>query len=240
MIQNYMIIKRDTFDLNNKSVIEKLIITAPFKYTAVFPNEACFIFFKQGHSVFNSPSERLFIGINESILLRCGNYFADLIQSVSDDVCEIYAIHLYPDIIKEIYGNEIPSFIRSKQAKRFAQKLSNQSIINQFFDSLIFYFENPSIVSPEIVRLKIKELILLLLQTKNAETIIELISFLFTPRKATLHEVIHTHLFSNLSLNELAVFSGMSLSLFKREFQKTCLEHLGTSSSGILRQAGQS
>jgi transcriptional regulator GlxA family with amidase domain len=72
----------------------------------------------------------------------------------------------------------------------------------------------------EILYLKIKELILLLLHTEAAETILELYSYLFTPQKASIVEVIESHLYSNLSLEQMAFLSSQSLSSFKREFKK--------------------
>ena len=213
-----MIISRQNFDLNNKCVIEKLIIKTPFRYGAVFQNEACFLYFKQGQMLFSSPTERLEINSSESVLLNCGNYFADLIQNASSGTCEIYAVHLYPDLLKEIYKNEIPSFIKESNTKQFAKKLASQSIISHFINSLIFYFENPGLVTDELLVLKLKELMLLLLQTHNSETIIKLISSIFTPRQASLNDIIQTHLFSNFSVGELAVLAGRSISSFKREF----------------------
>nr|WP_211252736.1 AraC family transcriptional regulator [Crocinitomix catalasitica] len=72
----------------------------------------------------------------------------------------------------------------------------------------------------EILYLKIKELVLLLLHTEAAETILELYSFLFTPQKASIAGVVESHLYSNLSLEQMAFLSGQSLSTFKREFKK--------------------
>ena len=214
-----MIIDRKHYDLNNKCVIEKLVIRTPFRYGAAFQNEACFIFIKDGESILNSPTENLNIYVSESILLKCGNYFADLIQKSENQICEILAIHLHKQILQELYKDEVPSFIKPNGKKYFAQKIQKQDIIIHFIKSLDFYFQNPTLVNDDLVKLKIKELILLLLQTDNAENIISLFSHLFTPRQANFKDVIQTHLFSNITISELAVLSGRSLSAFKRDFE---------------------
>jgi hypothetical protein len=213
-----MIINRKHFNLKNKCVIEKLHIKTPFRYGAIFQNEACFLFIKDGESKLNSSTENLNISVSESVLMKCGSYFIDLIQKSSNQHCEIYAIHLQKDILQELYKDEIPSFILSRSKKNFAQKIEKQDIIIHFIDSLEFYFQNPALVNDELLKLKIKELILLLLQTNNAENIISLFSHLFTPRQANLKEVIQAHLFSNITIPELAVLSDRSLSAFKRDF----------------------
>ncbi|WP_100615219.1 helix-turn-helix domain-containing protein [Confluentibacter citreus] len=214
-----MIINRKHFDLNKKCVIEKLLIKTPFTYGAIFENEACYLYVKQGESIFKSPTEKLDVSVSESVLLKCGNYFADLIQNSKIQHCEIFAIHLHSDILKELYKDEIPSFIKPNGKKHFAKKIESTAIIIHFIESLDFYFQNPTMVNDDLLKLKIKELILLLLQTNNAENILSLFSHLFTPRQASLNEVILTHLFSNLTVTELATLSGRSLSAFKRDFE---------------------
>lgn len=214
-----MIIDRKHFDLNNKCVIEKLHIKTPFRYGAVFQNEACFLFIKDGESILNSSTENLNLHISESVLLKCGSYFADLIQKSENQICEIFAIHLHKDVLQELYKDEVPSFIKPNDKEPFAQKIEKQDIIIHFIESLEFYFQNPTLVNDELLKLKIKELILLLLQTNNADNIISLFSHLFTPRQANFKEVIQAHLFSNSTIPELAVLSGRSLSAFKRDFE---------------------
>lgn len=214
-----MIIDRKHFDINNKCVIEKLLIKTPFRYGAVFQNEACFLYIKDGESLLHSSTENLNIYVSESVLLKCGSYFSDLIQKSENKNCEIFAIHLHKDILQELYKDEVPSFIKPNRKKYFAVKIKKQDIIIHFIESLEFYFQNPTLVNDELLKLKIKELILLLLQTNNAENIISLFSHLFTPRQASFKEVIQAHLFTKITISELAVLSGRSLSAFKRDFE---------------------
>lgn len=215
-----MIKSRQYFCLGEKCVIEKLLIVPPFRLGAVFQNEACFLYFKEEGPLLNAPTEKIKLYRNEGVLLKCGNYFADFIRQGVQGSYEIYAIHLYPEVLKDIYRDEIPAFIKPSQKPFFAQKIEQQDITERFIESLLFYFDHPQLVNEELLRLKLKELILLLLQTKNADTILELISHLFMPRKASISEVLHTHLFSSLSMEELARLCGLSLSSFKREFKK--------------------
>ncbi|OCX52062.1 hypothetical protein BEL04_11185 [Mucilaginibacter sp. PPCGB 2223] len=214
-----MIISRQHFDLGNKRVIEKFIIRTPFRLGATFQNEACFVYFKTGGTFLSSPTERLAIGATESVLLDCSNYFADFIPKAPPATIEVYAVHLYPDLLREIYKDTLPQFVKHKATGQHAKLIANHSVIHHFIDSLAFYFENPGLVNSELLLLKIKELILLLLQTKNAATIAELITNLFSPRQANLKDVIQHHLYADFSMNELAQLAGLSLSSFKRAFK---------------------
>ena len=214
-----MIVSQQHFDIGDKRVIEKLIIRTPFRFGAAFQNEACFVYFKDGKTIVSSPAERLEIGATESVLLNCSNYFADFIQSAPLATIEVYAVHLYPDLLREIYKDSLPEFFRHQATGQNARVIANHSIINHFIDGLVFYFENPGLVNSELLLLKIRELILLLLQTKNAATIAELMANLFSPRQANLKDVIQHHLYADFSINELAHLAGLSLSSFKRVFQ---------------------
>jgi AraC family transcriptional regulator, exoenzyme S synthesis regulatory protein ExsA len=215
-----MIIYRQQLKIENQCVVERLLIVPPFRMEAVFPNEACFLHFKEGEVLIKAPTEKWHLLRKESVLLKCGHYFADFISQAPAATWEVYAVHLHPAILKEIYQGEISTFIHAQKQPPFVQKLPPQDIIDRFIDSLLFYLDHPQLASEELLRLKVKELILLLLQTTNADHVLGLVSALFSPRKATVQEVIHAHLYSDLSLAELARLSALSLSSFKREFQK--------------------
>jgi len=214
-----MILDRKHFDINNKCAIEKLIIKPPIRLGSVFQDEACFTYLKEGAMSITSPTDNLSIQTEESVLLRCGNYFSNVIRKHPANTCEVYAVHLYPDILKELYKNEFPTFIKDNVIKPYIRKIEKKSVITHFIQSLDFYFENPNLVTDDLLKLKIKELILLLLQTDNAENIIILFSHLFNPRQAGLFEVVEAHLFSPISIVDLARLTGRSLSTFKRDFE---------------------
>lgn len=214
-----MILDRKHFDINNKCAIEKLIIKPPIRLDSVFQDEACFTYLKEGELSLTSPTDNLSIQTEESVLLRCGNYFANAIRKHPAKTCEVFAVHLYPDILKELYKNEFPNFIKGDAHKPYIRKIEKQGVLAHFIQSLDFYFENPNLVTDDLLKLKIKELILLLLQTDNAENIITLFSHLFNPRQAGLFEVVEAHLYSSISIVELARLTGRSLSTFKRDFE---------------------
>lgn len=217
-----MILDTQTFKYQGRALIEKVSITAPYRMKAFFQDQGCFLYFKESESGFNflSSEENAQIEGNEAVLLRCGSYFLDLLQEVEQDKVEVYAVHLFPDILKKLYVDELPEIIEKRAYTTRNQIIAPQDIISKFIDSLEFYFQNPSLVSDDLVELKIKELILLLIQTKNIESILELVMDLNSTRTINLKKVINTHLYSDLSVKELAKLSNLSLSSFKREFKK--------------------
>lgn len=213
-----MIQKVQSFQFKGNAIIEKLWISPPFRYERPYEESACFLYLKEGEGRLFSASQVIPFEKHESILLRCGSYFGDILGSLASQ-CEIYIIHLQPAVLHEIYKNELPPFLKSGAVENI-EKINGNLIIEKFIESLDFYFENPAFVNDDLLQLKLKELILLLVQTKNAKTVQDLISGLFTVRRTAIQEIIQTHLYSDLSVEELAKLANLSLSSFKRDFQQ--------------------
>lgn len=216
-----MILDYKNFTLKNKSIFERVKMKPPFQPPSNFPNEACFVYVLEGGQQTFSPTEKFHIRQKDAILLKCGNYFTEWIEQNNDGFCEAIGIHLYPDILKIIYDKEIPNFVinRDKSSHKLSV-VSNNQLIDAYIESMLFYFDNPTLVDDDLLILKLKELILLLTKTEKADSIIDIISRLFSPREFQLKEVIEAHLYSNVSLETLASLCNLSLSTFKREFDK--------------------
>jgi len=133
------------------------------------------------------------------------------------------AVHFYPEVLKKVYEKEIPEFLKHPKpyiGREVAAKVPDDILLQKYIESILFYFDNPSIVNEEILILKLKELILLLINTKNTPLVLQILSSLFSPVSYTFKEVIEAHLYTDLSQTELAQLTNLSLSSFEREFRK--------------------
>lgn len=214
-----MIFDHQKINFKEKCLIEKVTVKAPFRFSVDFPDEACFIYFEEGNSKINSPYDQVKISPQESVLLKCGTYFSDLRVELEFDAYKIIVVHLPKNILKEIYVHEFPPVLNLRSTSNSIRKIESQELVGQFIKSLNFYFENPQLVSDELLSLKIKELILLLVNTENLDTLSTLFQQLFTPQEIDLREVVKQHLFSEISVNDLAFLCHMSISTFKRQFK---------------------
>jgi AraC-like DNA-binding protein len=154
----------------------------------------------------------------DGVVLNCGYYIADFVNTSPHKKTEVLAIHFYPDILREIFRNEVPTFLKTNPEPVLPTKTNTDLMMEKFVDSLSFYFDNPQIVTEDILVLKVRELILLLVQSTHSENIHKLFTALFTRRAATVSEVINAHLYGNFSVSELAKLAGLSLTAFKAEF----------------------
>lgn len=216
-----MIVEHIKFDLYQKKIFEKMVIVPPLKMHEMLENEACFMYLVSGEQEINSTTEHWRLNAKEAVLMKCGAHFAEWLKTSKTDQCEAIAIHLYPDVLKKIYEKELPAFIVGTASSKteITSKIINDELIYNYIASMQFYFNNPTLVSDELLVLKLKELILLLTKTENASSIQHLFTRLFTPREFSFKEIIEAHTLSNLTINDLAKLTNMSVSSFKRVFK---------------------
>ena len=210
-------------------IFEKAIIKAPFSKPNPMPDEACFLYVMQGeyHSI--SEVSTLRAKAKDVVLLKCGSYFGQMLQSSESETYEAVAVHFYPEVLNKIYNDDFPKILKSTGNRNNLSMtgLKADQLLEKYFDSVIFYFSNPDLVTEELIILKIKELFLLLENTKNAPDIHQILSQLFSGKSYELKEIIEANIYTNLSIEELAQLCAMSLSSFKREFKKLFNESPG-------------
>jgi len=216
-----MITDYKKFDLFGKTFIQKLDLKPPFEYVFPVAERACFLYVSKGEMQFQFDSEDLHIPAKHALLLNCLNS-GKQINNAGDNRGEIVIVTFHPDILKKIYEREIPLIFQKpdKVTNQSNRKINNDFLIQKYIEGLIFYFENPSLVNDEILILKLKEIILLLSQTQDAETIQVILSQLFSPANYTFKQIIEANLFSRVNIDELAQKTNLSVSSFKREFKK--------------------
>ena len=209
------------FDLFGKTLIQKVDLKPPFEFAFPVAEQACLLYLVKGETRFQFNDQHIDIPTNHALLLNCLNSGKQIADSNNSDG-EIVIVTFHPDILKKIYERELPLIFqkRDKITNQSSGKINNDFLIQKYIEGLLFYFENPSLVSDEILVLKLKEIILLLSQTQDAEIIQVILSQLFSPATYTFKQIIEANLFSQASMDELAQKTNLSVSSFKREFKK--------------------
>ena len=213
-----MIIQHKKIDLWGKTLVEAITIQPPYRLSVDFSEQACFIYYKKGKTLISSAAEQVLIQSDESVILNCGTYVAHLLEYPDGDFYEILVFHLHPAILKQLYRQEFPAFLKKEDGDRCIQKVASQEIVTKFIDNLYFYFENPALINDDILELKVKELILILLQSKNAGSITDLLVDLFTPHEVNIKAIVQRHLYSAITVRDLAGLANMTLATFNRRF----------------------
>lgn len=225
-----MVLEHKTLDLFGKMLFEKVVIRPPYKRPYPMPDEACFLYVLNGGAQPVSSLKVVKVLEKEAVLMKCGSYFFRMLPSDATGNYAAVAVHFYPDVLRKVYRNEVPSFLKTGQYSSFKSgvvKFKAEELLQKYFDQILFYFDSPGLVSEELLILKLKELFLLLDNTANAPAIREILANLFTPKTYGFKEVIEAHICSNLTLEALAEITNLSESSFKREFRKIYQESPG-------------
>ena len=178
-----MVLEHKCLNLFDKMCFEKAIVKTPFHRSVPMPNEACFVYVLDGNYLSYSEAEQMRANKKDGVLMKCGQYFGDFFGSGDSNRYEAIAVHFYPEVLNKIYANEIPDFLKNKKkvaSSTGMTKVKADEILRRFIESMLFYFENPALVTEELLVLKIKELLLILSQTQNAPAVIEILSNLFS------------------------------------------------------------
>jgi AraC family transcriptional regulator, exoenzyme S synthesis regulatory protein ExsA len=217
-----MVVDYKKIDLFGKQFIQKVILKPPFEFTFPVADQACFLYMQEGEIQYQSEDSHIDIPAKHSLLLNCINSGKQIHEKNENGKGEIVIVTFHPDILKRIYDKEIPSIFQSNNAvsNQSSEKINNDFLIQKYIEGLLFYFENPSLVNDEILILKLKEIIILLSQTQNAETIQVILSQLFSPVAYTFKQIIEANLFLEVGIESLAQKTNLSVSSFKREFKK--------------------
>lgn len=209
-------------DLLGKPFLQKLVVKPPFTYDFPVEERACFLYVLQGEMQFQLEDDRTDIPVNHSLLLNCLNSGKQIRNTGDTSVGEVVIVTFHPEILKKIYERELPAIIQPGRSvsNQSHGRINNDFLIQKYIEGLLFYFENPSLVNEEILILKLKEIILLLSQTQQVETIQVILSQLFSPSKFSFQQIIEAHLFAQTNMEVLAQKTNLSVSSFKREFAK--------------------
>lgn len=219
-----MILEHKKLDLFGKKIFEMMVVKPPLVKHNLMENEACFLHIIEGDNVTFSETDKIALQAKDSVLMKCGNYMTNMLPSKSDSYFQSFAVHFHLDVIEKIYHNELPAFlisVHSSPAQSFV-RIENKSLINHFMEGMKIYFQHPpSLIDEELLIIKLKEILLLLAQNNPSNSVHAILASVFSPLTYTLRQVIDAHLYTNISVEQLAILCGMSISTFKREFYKT-------------------
>lgn len=216
-----MILEQKEIKYKGKVVFERLVLSASFtRVPKLFvEDEACFLYLTKGAFHFRTPTNVLSFSEGDAMLSKCGNYFIEQVSIAprqEHQVISALGAFFYPQMIKEFFNADLR--IETFKSTFDTTKVSVEPLLKLFIESIHFLLENPGLADENIIATKLKELLLILSKSEKADTINKFIHSLFTPHEYHLNEIISKNLYANLSLEELAHLSNMSLATFKRKF----------------------
>ena len=188
-------------------------------------NEACFMFIDEGAFSVRTPSHFLPLSKGSALLAKCFDYFFETTnkQRKSSEYVELVGILLHKEIIEEIFQFDISDFNHTVDFN--AKRIEVDQLLENFKKSILILIDNPELTDDVMILTKLKEFVLLISKTQNAPSHLHFLSALFNKNATEFKSTIKNNLYSSLSIEELALLCGMSISTFKRNFKETFNEN---------------
>lgn len=214
-----MVLEENVITFRGIPLFQKAKFKTPVTMEGALKNLACFFYVVEGgmQSVDSRGVHK--IGSKEALAKNCGNYVQTFVGSEGSESCEAIAVYLHQDILREIYKDEVPTFMK-KDGSKPPEKFVANELIDQYMSNLFIYFENPEMLDEELGIIKLKELVHILLKSERYLDVRNMLSELFCNVSVKFEQAIENNLFNNITLDQLAFICNMSLSTFKREFKK--------------------
>lgn len=213
----------DTYCINDWTVLGRTFFKPPFKVSDQLINEARIVHIVKGNSNLYAANQFTSLQSGDTMIMKSDNFINNWLAMDAESVNEIIVFQLTSEMLKNVYSNQLPQWFMktvNQPPPVPVQKQQDHLLINQYFDNLRYYFDHPYLISENLLRIKIQELLYILVKTDTRGDNKMILSSLFEPGEYEFQEVIQTHLYEDLNLEDLAFLTHLSLSSFKRKFSQ--------------------
>lgn len=205
-----------------KTVFGRAIFTPPFKANATLSDEARFVYVVNGNSKLHSPTDAIELTTGDSMMMKCDQFVNHWKENNDGSATEIIIFQFFPEVLNAIYDGNLPEALKDLGTASVTPliNIGPNEFLSGFVQDMRRYFEQPKFLTEELIKLKIRELIHLLVSL-NDPKVNAILRQLFQTPNYKFQEVIHSNLYANLKLEELAFLCGLSVSSFQRKFKLT-------------------
>ena len=188
------------------------------------PTEACFAYVLEGQNQTLLKTNITVTAKKGSVILSlCGKTVGYMLSKSHTETATMNSIivHFDREVLKRVFNDEKPQFWKEleRPLKSWIAQQDASALVDSYFMGVLPFFEHKNALSEEILCLKLKEIVLLLLQTEESSNLNTIIRSLFSDKTFSFKEVIASNLYEPLDLNQLAAMTGNSLATFKRKFK---------------------
>ena len=217
-----MILKHETIDLYGQTLFTWVKLQTPMQNSVPLPAEACFAYILDGDNHIISEREQLKASPGQVVLSMCGHTVGEMITEQEAGKISTLVVHFQRDLLKRVYEDGPPPFWKEldRPVVQYIIQQDASELVKQYFTGIQQLFQYQRAVTEDILVLKLKEIILLLLQTQNSPQVLQIMRSLFSERTFSFKEIVEAHICTPISIENLAMLTNRSLSSFKRDFKK--------------------
>lgn len=167
---------------------------------------------EEGEEIVATAGECVFVKRDHSVIITKTSYNGEQYKGITMK----FSRNFLRDYFKELNQGDIP-----KSQKPFTSsvvKLTKSADIDSIFYSMIPYFDSENKPNDELMFLKMREGLISLLATDKRfyPTLFDFAE----PWKIDIFDFLNKNYMNDLSIEEIALYTGRSLATFKRDFKK--------------------
>ncbi len=185
----------------------------------------CLVYCTAGKKIYSSNGEDFKVSPGSIFYMQKGAYTGK--NFLDEQYCAL--MYFIPDSYFQEFLVKYPNYrlnvLKDHQNYPKIMQIENDTILDAYFHSVINYFSSQ--INKELLGVKVDELTLNLFSNKQHQYIARYFSSLSKEKTTHLKQVVEDNFASNLKLDELAELCALSLSSFKRDFQKVYGESPG-------------
>jgi len=210
--------KLESYNVKEWTVFGRNSFTPPFKVSDSLINEARIVYVVTGHSKMYSANQHMDLKSGDLLIMKTDNFINSWEENAKHEMNQVIVFQLNADFLRFLYDENLPDWFVKDDNTASLIKVQPNSIIVSFFQNLQEYLDQPNHLTQDIIQLKIKELISLIVQSDQTGDSKNIFGNLFNAPDYAFQEIIQKNLYEDLNIEDLAFFTGMSLSSFKRRF----------------------
>ena len=214
---------KDSIKLFDYPLFTQVNLETPSLESLNLPSDACVAYIIEGDEQVFSESESIIAKTNHTIVSLCGLTLGGMLSNQPRGTISSIVVHFNRDVLNKVFEGEKPELWNElkKPVTRFVVQSAATEMVKHYFDTVIKLFENKEAITESILKIKLKEIILFLLQTDNSDYVRQIIKSLFSERKFSFKELVEAHIENTDSIENLATATNCSISTFKRKFKDT-------------------
>ncbi len=211
---------RKDFKVKDWTVLGCIEFTPPFQASDSLINEARIVHAVEGRSKLYSANQYIELNSGDTLILKSDNFVNNWQKNDADTSNKVIIFQLNAEFLKHLYDNRLPVWYkkRNETIVNSIEKVPSNHFIRSYYQNLQTYIDDSSLMNEELIQIKAKEIISLLINTSPTGTVRTIFEQLFEIKEYDFQEIIQNNLFENLNIENLAFLANMSLSSFKRKF----------------------
>lgn len=207
--------------LFEKSLFTWYELLTPIEGGFDLPAESCFAYVLEGDE--QDLTKSGFLATKGTVILSlCGKTVGRSLSTIESGKLSAIVVHFNREVLQKVFDGQKPKFWKELDhpLKKDTSQEDATALVKAYFSCIAEFFEHKNVLSEEILVLKLKEIILLLLQTDESSNLNIIIRSLFSDKTFSFREVIDSNLYEPLDLQRLAAMTNNSMASFKRKFNK--------------------